>query len=301
MVSVRKIGHVTLETPDLSREAAHYTDIVGLVISAKERDRIVLSTALGEEAVVLERGAHPRLRRLSLQVGPSSDLNEVKKQLGAAGVPSERASDITPSIADAVVLHDPVGTKIELFAATKSAPGNATAAGVVPLKLGHVAFMVPEAKQMADFYTEKLGFRVSDWMGDYFVFLRCGPDHHTVNFIDGSEPRVHHVAFELKDWAHVQTACEHLGRKDRKIIWGPGRHGVGHNIFIYHRDEDDHIVEFYIEMDQMKDEELGYFEPRPWHKDFPQRPKVWERGPAALTWGTPPTEEFLRSHFRREI
>jgi hypothetical protein len=97
----------------------------------------------------------------------------------------------------------------------------------------------------------------------------------------------------------VQTACELLGQRDRKIIWGPGRHGIGHNIFIYHRDDDDHIVEFYIEMDQMKNEELGYFEPRPWHKDKPQRPKVWDRMPAALTWGPPPTEEFLRTHFRR--
>jgi hypothetical protein len=32
----------------------------------------------------------------------------------------------------------------------------------------------------------------------------------------------------------------------------------------------------YAEMDQMKDEELGYFDPRPWHEDGPQRPRNWE-------------------------
>ena len=31
-------------------------------------------------------------------------------------------------------------------------------------------------------------------------------------------------------------------------------------------------VEFFCEMDQMKDEKLGYFDPRPWHQDRPQRP-----------------------------
>jgi hypothetical protein len=38
-------------------------------------------------------------------------------------------------------------------------------------------------------------------------------------------------------------------------------------------------------MDQMKDEALGYFDPRPWHQDRPQRPKVW--GPDTLRnyWG----------------
>jgi hypothetical protein len=28
-------------------------------------------------------------------------------------------------------------------------------------------------------------------------------------------------------------------------------------------------------MDQMKDDELGYFDPRPWHEDRPQRPRNW--------------------------
>jgi EmrB/QacA subfamily drug resistance transporter len=34
---------------------------------------------------------------------------------------------------------------------------------------------------------------------------------------------------------------------------------------------------FYIELDQLKDEALGCFDPRPWHRDTPQRPRVWAR------------------------
>jgi hypothetical protein len=34
------------------------------------------------------------------------------------------------------------------------------------------------------------------------------------------------------------------------------------------------------------DEEKGYFEPRPWHEDFPQYPKTWEVDVAAANkWG----------------
>jgi len=92
--------------------------------------------------------------------------------------------------------------------------------------------------------------------------------------------------FELRDWAHVQRACDQLGRKGRPDHLGPGRHGIGHNIFIYHFDPDHRVVEYYTELDQMKDEAGGYFEPRPWHKDHPQRPKVWTDFKAArLTWG----------------
>jgi hypothetical protein len=139
-----------------------------------------------------------------------------------------------------------------------------------------------------------LGFRVSDWQEDFFCFMRCGTDHHTINFATGKSTRMHHMAFELKDWMHVQTACDHLGRKEVPIAWGPGRHGISHNIFLYHRDPDDQMIEFYTEMDQMLDEDLGYFDPRPWHKDRPQRPKVWDRKSAALIWGPPQGPDHAR-------
>ena len=43
---------------------------------------------------------------------------------------------------------------------------------------------------------------------------------------------------------------------------GPGRHGPGHNVYTYHRNPDDQIVEMFTELDKMLDESLGYFEPK---------------------------------------
>jgi hypothetical protein len=43
----------------------------------------------------------------------------------------------------------------------------------------------------------------------------------------------------------------------------------------------------------MLDEELGYFVPRPWHHDTPQRPKVWPHG-LNNCWGLPPLPELNR-------
>ena len=76
------------------------------------------------------------------------------------------------------------------------------------------------------------------------------------------------------------------------IIWGPGRHGPGHNVYTYHRNPDDQIVEMFTELDKMLDESLGYFDPRPWHRDRPQAPKVWTM-PTDI-WGPPPTQDYLR-------
>jgi len=297
LIPVRRLGHVTFETADVDHQIAHYTNVVGLTVSLREKEKAILATHLGEEVVVLERGDTPRCKALSLHVDPSVDLTTAARELSGKGIKSERRRDVTPNMQDVLVFEDPNGTRVELFSESGRLPRKEASNGAAPIKLGHIAFMVRDAQQMVDFYTSMLGFRVSDWAGDFFAFLRCGPDHHTVNFLRGDEQRLHHFAFELKDWAHVQKACDHFGEKDVEIVWGPGRHGIGHNIFVYHFDPEHRVVEFYTELDQMKDEAAGYFEPRPWHKDNPQRPKVWTDFKAArLTWGPPPTPAYSQTH-----
>ena len=138
---------------------------------------------------------------------------------------------------------------------------------------------------MVDFYARVLGFRLSDWIGDYFAFMRCGVDHHTVNFVIDEEQKLHHIAFEVKDVVTMHRACDFLAKNKIQLVWGPIRHIVGHNVAAYHRNPDEIRVELFAEMDLMKDEELGYWEPRPWHEEKPLRPKVWGKGTLRSAWG----------------
>jgi catechol 2,3-dioxygenase-like lactoylglutathione lyase family enzyme len=174
--------------------------------------------------------------------------------------------------------------------------------GIGVLKLGHIAFHVDDPKAISEFYAKVLGFKVSDWIDDFFVFMRCNADHHTVNFITGPHGAMHHCAFELRDFSHLQNACDLFGQKDIKIVWGPVRLGPGHNVAAFTRNPDDHVIEVYAELDQMKDEALGYWDPRPWHKDHPQYPKVWPRGEGSLyVWGPPPTPDFRRADASAQV
>jgi len=54
------------------------------------------------------------------------------------------------------------------------------------------------------------------------------------------------------------------------------------------------VVELFCDLDRMPDEELGYFEPRPWHHDTPQRPKLWTPGKTTV-WGPTPEDDFHRT------
>ncbi|MET0633159.1 MAG: VOC family protein [Xanthobacteraceae bacterium] len=285
MITVRRLGHATLTTPDLDAQVAYYTEVVGLTLTEREKNRAILASRQGLEAIALEPGAPNALSKLSFQVAPEGDLDELARELAKHGVKAERRRGISPGIAEAIAFTDPKGTLIEIFSDYVFAEEDRSQVGVMPLKLGHVAYRVRDVQQVVRFYCDVLGFRVSDWHGDTFAFLRCGPDHHSVNFVFDEVPQLHHIAFEVKDWAEIQKACEWLAKNNIRLVWGPGRHIIGHNIAIYHRNADKVRVEFFTEMDQMKDEALGYFDPRPWHQDRPQRPKVW--GPDTLRnyWG----------------
>ena len=294
MIRVSKIAHASYETPDLDQQTEYYTDILGLSVAAKEKDAVYLASTVDHHSIVLRKGAQSQCVRVGFQIGPDADLGEFEKQVAGHGVKTERKKDPEPSIADMLVFADPKGTIIEVFKRHDFSHRKFTHKGVVPHKLGHVAFHVTDVKAVTKFYCDVLGFRESDWMGDFFSFLRCGPDHHTINLMETGSNRHFHTAFELRDWAHMQTACDYLSTNGYKLLWGPGRHGIGHNLFAYHRGPNGLITELFAELDRMNDE-LGYFEPRPWHRDSPQRPKVWAKDPSASNlWGVLPGDEMMK-------
>jgi catechol 2,3-dioxygenase-like lactoylglutathione lyase family enzyme len=294
MIRVRKIAHASYEMPDLDKQIEYYTEILGLTLTAKEKDTAYLANAVDHHSVVLRKGPEAKCVRVGFQIGPDDDLGEFERQVGGHGVKSQRKKDSEPTIAEMVTFEDPKGTVIEVFKRGEFSGQRFQSKGIVPHKLGHVAFHVTDVKRVTKFYCDVLGFRESDWMADFFSFLRCGPDHHSINLMETGSNRHFHTAFELRDWAHLQTACDYLSLNGYKLLWGPGRHGIGHNLFAYHRSPNGLITELFAELDRVN-EELGYFEPRPWHRDKPQKPKVWAKDPSASNlWGIMPTEEMMK-------
>jgi catechol-2,3-dioxygenase len=285
MLHVKRLAHATLKTPDIQKQVDYYTVVLGLTLLERDAKRAVLATNSGLEAVVLEQGDKMALARLAFQVAPDHDIGALARTITAQGLKVEHRSGITPGVASAISFEDPKGTLIEVFSDYTFPDIDMHQSNISVLKLGHVAYRCHDVKEVVKFYIDVLGFRVSDWRGDNFAFLRCGVDHHTINLVTDEEQRLHHIAFEVKDMAEIHRACDHLARNDLYLVWGPGRHNIGHNVAIYHMNWDRIRVEIYTEMDQMKDESLGYFDPRPWHTDRPQKPKVW--GPETLRnyWG----------------
>jgi catechol-2,3-dioxygenase len=295
MIKPKRLRHASFSSPDPSRLAEYYASVIGLGVIAREAGSVYLASESEQLSMVISKG-EAALARIAFEVAADADFVAMRAALAEAGIAAEIRSDPLPGIASVLAYSDREGTEFELVSGWSPSPSQERIAGLAVTKLGHLALTTRDPLAASTFCADVMGFRVSDWIEDRFVFMRCGYEHHTLNFALGPERRLHHIAFELRDAAHMHRACDLLARNEHPVLWGPVRHGPGHNIAIYHRNPDGHLVELFYDMDRMTDEELGYYDPRPWHRDRPQRPKVWVGLPRDV-WGTPPTPactEFFR-------
>ena len=300
MVKVRRLGHATLQTDDFDAQTDYYSRVLGLSVVEQGKDRIFLASKVGLEAIELVRGKSGWLSGLSFQIDPTAGLADVMKDLQKEGVKCERRKDVSPGVAEAVTFIDPKGTEVALFSEYKYPQQDLTPSAFNIVKLGHVAYRVTDVQKVVKFYNDVLGFRTSDSRGDYFYFLRCNTDHHTLNFIVDEKPQLHHIAFEVLEWAEIRKATDFLALNKIHLVWGPGRHVIGHNVATYHRNSDLVRVEIFTEMDQMKDEALGYWDPRPWHQERPLYPKAHGKETLRNYWGYG-SERVIQGYQTNEI
>lgn len=135
-------------------------------------------------------------------------------------------------------------------------------------KIGHVVLNVTDMERSVRFYTQILGFQVSDVYPEAMVpggmvFMRCNSDHHGVALVGEMPARspnveLNHLAFEVATLDEVLRARDHL-RKSGVTIDFEGRRRAGVQIAVEFRDPDGHRLEIYWGLDQVGSD--GYVRP----------------------------------------
>lgn len=127
-------------------------------------------------------------------------------------------------------------------------------------KIGHVVLNVRDVERSARFYTEVLGFQISDvypqeMVPGGMVFLRCNPDHHGIALVgsmtgEAANLELNHIAFEVASLDEVVRARDHLRRHGVEIDF-EGRRRAGCQLAVEFRDPDNHRLEIYWGIDQI--------------------------------------------------
>ena len=145
------------------------------------------------------------------------------------------------------------------------------------LHLGHVVFHVPNLQETYDFYTKRLGFKLSDTYPNVGYFMRCAGshDHHNLFLLHfGEFSGLNHVSYAVCNVDEVAMAGQHMERSGWSSHTGPGRHVIGSNYFWYFENPCGGMIEYHADMDYLTDEWV----PREW-EFTPEVAAAWDRGP----------------------
>lgn len=274
---VTDLHYVAHAVPDLAAERKFYGETWGLT-EVEEQDGKVYFAAEGSEhpfVVRLRQDDEKKTDLIGFSAASRSDVDAIFAQAVAAGakVIAEPGSAEGPAGGYAARFFDPEGRAIEVICDNKKRTPRALARGeAIPLGLSHIVLHSPNHKGLMKFYEDALGFRVSDWIGEFMVFLRCNPAHHRLAIMPGP-PALNHVAFDVTDVDDLMRGLARMMQEGVTLNWGPGRHTAGNNTFSYYLTPNGTAVEYTSDLEDV-DEDT-------WEaKTYPMSPGITDQ------WGT---------------
>ncbi len=207
--------------------------------------------------IAIHPGGRARLAYLGFELADERSFDAALEQLVRHGVPVELADEKAArsrGVRRLATLADPAGNALELFCLPVSdrhfvSPCDA-AFVTGALGLGHVNLLVSDLAACRSFYSEVLGFRLTDFIefgqGMASHFLRCNPRHHTLGLTRvGDVQGLHHLMLEVATTDAVGAALDRVLDAEIPITSTLGRH------------KNDRMLSFYFESPSGFDVEIG--------------------------------------------
>ncbi len=278
------IRHIGLFSTNITDHARFYSNVWGLQTVAEDNDRVYFRGSSPEfHLLSLHRSQARGIHHIAFGMRNTAEVDRAAQELKKAGVQvieGPLALD-EPGGGYGLQFIDPDGRCIELSSDVATHTSGWTARRVEPASICHVVLNTPDIDRAAGFYTDVLGFRVSDWSEHQMVFLRCNSKHHALSFNQAPHASINHVAYLVSGVDEIMRGVANLRKVGMEPVWGPGRHGPGNNIFCYFKDPFGYITEYTSDIDYIANETA-------------HQPKVWSRSPDAIDrWGLagPPNPE----------
>lgn len=258
MAAVTDLQYVALAVPDLEAERRFFLETWGLELAAEQDGMLYLATVASHHPYVirLRQDDEKKTDLIGFTAASRADVDALADQVKAAGckVISEPAPSNGPAGGYAFRFFDPDGHAIEIVAEAKLRQPRALEKGEsLPLQISHIVLHSPTHKDLERFYRDVLGFRLSDWLGDFMVFLRCSPAHHRLAILPGP-PALNHIAFDVASVDDLMRGLARMNQAGVALQWGPGRHTAGNNTFSYYSTPNGNTVEYTSDLEEVNEE-----------------------------------------------
>ncbi|TYP90481.1 VOC family protein [Blastococcus xanthinilyticus] len=292
-MALHRLTSITMGVPNVEETAAYYTDF-GLTPVG---DGWFATRDGGRQLRIV---ATPTRRLVELHVGAddADDIARVASNLRRMGIgavagpaavtATEKATgvratvEIAPRVEQNAVAATAYNGPGRYERTGARAPGVLRTDRVQPRKLGHVVVGSTDVAVTQAFFTEGLGFKLSDVIKGEGAFMRCSVDHHNLLVLRAPVTFLHHSSWQVDDVDEVgRGAMAMLEDDPDRHVWGLGRHHAGSNFFWYLKDPAGNFSEYYSDMDCIVDDQL-------W------TPEILEGAKGLFNWGPPPPASFLK-------
>jgi catechol 2,3-dioxygenase len=255
-----QLAHVELLTPDLDASTQFAVDMLGMDVVAQHGDSTYLR-CWGDyysHSLVLTRKETPGLGHASWRTDGEEQLKEAVERIEHSGVQGTWLQG-KHGYGDAYKFVGPGGHTTEVFWDVERAkapkgeespypdrPQRASNRGMGVRFLDHMTVTTPDVKETARWHREALGFRT---MGAIVLKEESGPwmfavnttnekshDLGLVHDFEGQSGRMHHLAFWVDQDLDLHRGAEFLIERGWEVDYGPGKHGIGEQSYLYFRD-----------------------------------------------------------------
>ncbi|WP_294257112.1 VOC family protein [uncultured Sphingomonas sp.] len=255
MTRVTEIRYVGYAVTDFDAEKKFYEDIWGLE-PVPSNDGMAWFKAQGHDehhVVRLRPAEENRIDVIALAADSSADVDAIRARAESAGckIVREPAELSTPGGGYGFRFFSPDGLLFEVSSDVARGQRREIARwDGVPVKISHIVLHSPDHQAAVKFFTDVLGFKVSDWLGDFMCFLRCNSAHHRIALLPGPAC-LNHVAYDMEGIDGMMRGAHRLKLNGINIGWGPGRHTAGNNTFSYFVTPSGFVTEYTSELEEV--------------------------------------------------
>ena len=258
MSKVTDIRFVGYGVTDLKAERKFYKDVWKLDEVGEHEGMVYFAAAGSAEhhVVRLRQDSDNRVDVIALKADTRSDVLFLFKnvQESDAKIISEPAEIAGPGGGFGFRFFSPDGLPFEVSCdVAERETHELNRWDAIPEKISHVVLHSPNHHALVEFFTDVLGFRISDWLGDFMCFLRCNEWHHRIAILPGP-PCLDHVAYDMPTVDDMMRGVNRLKEFGYDIQWGPGRHTAGNNTFSYFVSPNGFVVEYTSELERVDED-----------------------------------------------
>lgn len=231
--NLRELRYVRYGSPDKMSNHAFFNTIAGLEPAGTTGPYNYYRSDSRSYSVCIDSESDESA--VGLTISSPADLDDLEKRLTTLGIKSHRGRDdecALRKVKEFVSCKAPNGVSVEFVLRPMTSGWRffpSRDAGVVELQ--SVSMRCVDVSANESFWTDVVGGKVSDWIGDA-AFIRIDDAHHRIALYPSNQDGLMGINMSVEDLNNVMQSYYFFQSQQLPIVHGPGYHPPSEQVFV---------------------------------------------------------------------